>query len=159
MTLPLQGKQFPSADTDTGVRHDVFSLSPLGVTLNAAECLLHHANCVVTTQDLTFAEASISILLPIGPRLFVSSPGVCHHRLQDEALLLTIVVGRQCSSLSETPRPAHPIRSHLSFLKRFDRLRVHSRLAPTCIASGHRFLISKRSRSCIVGFITTSCSF
>ena len=127
--------------------------------------LLHHASCVVTNQEFTCAEASISALLAIGPRLFVSSPDVCrHHRLQDEALLLTVVVGRQRSSLSETPRPAHPIQLRLRRISVFsretiDRLRVHSRLTPTCIASGHRFLISNRSRSYIVGIVTTSRSF
>ena len=130
-----------------------------------AEYLLHHAICVLTCQGLTCAEANISVLLAIGPRLCVSLPDVFHHhRLQDEALLLTVVVGLQRSSLSETPRPAHPIQLRAvtlasQFYKRFDCLRVHSRLAPTCIASGHRFLISNRSRSCIVGIIITSRSF
>ena len=69
------------------------------------------------------------------------------------------------SSLSETPRPAHPIQLRAVTLasqfvfKKIYRLRVHSRLASTCIASGHRFLVSNRSRSGIVGVIITSRSF
>ena len=34
--LPLRGKQFPSTDTDTGVRHDVFSLTSLGINFDAS---------------------------------------------------------------------------------------------------------------------------